>query len=108
MVPAYSFVLIANEIFRRYIDPSVTITFLDDTAFIAFESPKTPKALDILKIRAIFEDSKISEVYDFDRSYRFNPYMRLKACMGNDAEIEIHDKIMFRLVFKLKQKGGTT
>jgi hypothetical protein len=103
-VPAYSLLLIADDIFRRFIDPSVTVTFLDDTAYISFESPKTPKSADMLKLRAIFEDSNISEAYDFSRSYRFNPYMRLKACLGNGADIEIIDRNMFRLIFKLTQE----
>ena len=108
IVPAYSLLLIADDVFRRYIDPSLTVTSLDDTAYITFESPKTPKVKDMLKLRAIFEDSNISEVYDFNRSYRFNPYMRLKACLGSDANIEITDRNMFRLTLKLTRQGGTT
>ena len=108
LVPAYSLLLIEDDVFRRFLDPSVSITFQEDTAFVTFESVKTPKASDILKLRAIFEDSNISEVYDFNRSYRFNPYMRLKACLGDDAGIEVNDRNMFRLTFKLKRQGGTT
>ena len=105
-IPVYSLALIADDVFRRYIDPSVTITIADGTARITFESPKAPKQLDSLKLRAIFEDSNVSEVYDFNRSYRFNPYMRLKSCLGDRADIEIIDKNMFKFTLKITQQGG--
>ena len=106
-VPAYTIVLIGEDIFRRFIDPSVTITVDGTAAHITFESPVKPKSTDSLKFRAIFEDSNISEVYDFDRSYRFNPYLRLKACQGSGVDIELNDKIHFKFVIILTQQGGT-
>ena len=106
-VPAYTIVLIGVDVFRRFIDPSVTVTVDGTVARISFDSPVKPKSTDSLKFRAIFEDNNVSEVYDFDRNYRFNPYLRLKACQGSGVDIELNDKNHFRLVIKLTQQGGT-
>jgi hypothetical protein len=109
LVPAYSLVLIADGIFQRFIDPTVRILQSDEeTVCVTFESPVQPKSTESLKLRAIFEDNNVSEVYDFTRNYRFNPYMRLKACLGDSADIELTDKNLFRLVIKLKQQRGTS
>ena len=102
IVPAYSVVLVAYDIFKHYLEPSVTITCTEETVCIAFESPKTPRSHDILKFRAIFEDSNISEAYDFSRNNRFNPYLRLKAELGDRADVEIFDKNQFRMLFTIK------
>ena len=55
----------------------------------------------MLKLDAIFEDNDISHEYSFDRSYRFNPYMRLKHCLGDMIDLEITYRDRLRLVFTI-------
>ena len=75
----------------------------EDTAVISFESSDVPSKDDILKLSAIFEDNDISDEYSFDRNYRFNPYLRLKHCLGDRVEFEIPFRDRFRLVFTIKK-----
>ena len=101
--PAYSFALIAADVFKHYEDVSSNITVIEDTAVISFESSDVPSKDDILKLSAIFEDNDISDEYSFDRNYRFNPYLRLKHCLGDRVEFEIPFRDRFRLVFTIKK-----
>lgn len=102
-VPAYSFALIAADVFKHYEDVSSNIIVTEDTAVISFESSDIPVKEDVLKLSAIFEDGDISDEYSFDRNYRFNPYLRLKHCLGDNVEFEIPFRDRFRLVFTIKK-----
>ena len=101
-VPAYSFALIAADIFCHYNGVSSNILVTENTAVISFESNESLSNEDLLKFSAIFEDGDISVDYSFDRSYRYNPYLRLKHCLGNRIELEIPFRDRLRLVFTLK------
>ncbi|MCR4640233.1 hypothetical protein [Ruminococcus sp.] len=102
-VPAYSFALIAADIFKHYNDVSSNILVTEDTAVISFESSDMPSTDDMLKLSAIFEDGNISDEYNFNRHYRFNPYLRLKHCLGERVGFEIPFRDRFRFVFTLKK-----
>ena len=107
-VPAYSFVLVARDIFTNYKDVTVNITSSENEAEITFESDNMISSSDKLKLNAIFEDDNISSEYCFDKYYRFNPYLRIKHCLKSNVEIEINSKdhlmIMFR-IHSIKEKG---
>ena len=105
-VPAYSLVLVAEDAFRELGTYSVEISENADKAEIKFEGEKAPRSTDVLKLSAIFEDENVSSEYAFDRSYRFNPYIRLKHCLGNNAELEINGKNKLSLVIKIKKEKG--
>ncbi|MDO4862979.1 MAG: hypothetical protein Q4A05_02315 [Ruminococcus sp.] len=102
-VPAYSLVLIAGDAFRELGADSVTVAVTGDRAEIRFEGEKSPRSTDVLKLCAIFEDDSVSSEYAFDRSYRFNPYLRLRHCLGSRAELEINGKNRLRLVIRIKR-----
>ena len=101
-VPAYSFALIAADVFKHYNNVSSNILVTEKTAVISFESSDVPSKDDVLKLSAIFEDSDISDEYSFNRNYRFNPYLRLKHCLGGRVELEIPFRDRLRLVFTIK------
>lgn len=102
-VPAYSFVLISEDFFRNFNGSSVDISVTDNSAAITFESSSAADQGDILKLRAIFEDNNISNEYSFDKNYRFNPYLRIKHCLGSSIDLEIIDDDKLRLIFTLKE-----
>ena len=101
-VPAYSLVLIANDAFRELGAERVTISSSGDIAEIKFEGKSAPKSTDILKLSAIFEDDVVSSEYSFDRSYRFNPYLRLRHCLGKYSELEINGKNKLIFIIRIR------
>lgn len=101
-VPAYSFALIADDIYNHYGDVSANFLVTENTAVISFESSDPLLNEDMLKFNAIFEYGEVAEDYCFNRSYRFNPYLRLKQCLGNRIELEIPYTDKLRLVFTIK------
>lgn len=104
IVPAYSIVLIADDILRTYGTSSVELSQKDDMAMISFTSDKTVKPSDTLRLHAIFEEYDISDDYTFDRNSRYNPYLRFRHCLGSYGDAEISDKEKFTLVLKIKEK----
>lgn len=106
MVPAYSFALIAEDLFNHFDDVSSNILVSGNTAVLSFESSEAPPSDFLLKLDAIFEDNDISHEYSFDRSYRFNPYMRLKHCLGDMIDLEITYRDRLRLVFTVSADTG--
>lgn len=101
-IPAYSFALIADDIFNHYNDVSANFLVTENTAVISFESSETISNEDMLKFNAIFEEGEVCDDYSFNRNYRFNPYLRLKQCLGHRIELEIPFKDRLRLVFTIK------
>ncbi len=102
LIPAYSLLLIADDIFRTFSNVSINLHRRDDQAFISFLSDTAPKSSDTLKFHAIFEENGISDEYSFDRSSRINPYLRLKHCLGSSVDAEIKDKDSFKVTFRIK------
>ena len=105
-VPAYSLVLIAGDAFRELGADSVELKVTDEKVEIRFGGEKTPKSTDVLKLSAIFEEESVSGEYKFDRSYRFNPYIRLRHCLGSRAELTINGKNKLELVIVLRREKG--
>ena len=101
-VPAYSILLIADDIFRTFSGISIELNNQGQEALISFVSDIAPKSADTLKLHAIFEENGISDEYSFDRSSRINPYLRLKHCLGENADAEIKDRDSLRITFKIK------
>lgn len=100
-VPVYSLVLMAEDIARHYGGVLVNISMENDAVRILFEGAKIPKNQDILHLLAIFEDGDISDVYDFEKNSRFNPYLRMQNTLGDRADVTIAQKQTFRMVLKL-------
>ena len=105
-VPAYSLVLIAGDVFRELGADSLELKVIDDRVEIRFRGEKTPSSTDVLKLSAIFEEESVSGEYKFDRSYRFNPYIRLRHCLGSRAELSVNGKNQLELVITLKKEKG--
>lgn len=102
-VPAYALMLIARDAFEKLGADSVEITVSDDRAEIRFDGENAPKSTDVLKLSAIFEDDSVSGEYTFDRNYRFNPYLRLRHCLGSSAELDISGRNKLRLVIIIRR-----
>jgi hypothetical protein len=100
-VPAYAFALIAADAFANFKCEAVGIYVHSPKAAVVFMGRYIPNQAELLKLRAIFEDVSVSKEYAFDRNYRYNPYLRLKHCMGASVNIEINEKNKFRLAFIL-------
>ncbi len=100
-VPAYAFALIAADAFTNFKCEAVGIYVHSPKAAVVFMGRYIPNQAELLKLRAIFEDVSVSKEYAFDRNYRYNPYLRLKHCMGASVNIEINEKNKFRLAFIL-------
>lgn len=104
LVPAYSLVLIAEDIFEHFNCGAVDVSAEGSTAEIRFTGDRAPRSTDVLKLHAIFEGDVVCDDYNFDRNYRFNPYLRLKHCLGSNADIAIISKnkpsITFRITFQ--------
>lgn len=102
LVPAYCFVLIAKDVFERFSGESVNVSVAGDIATISFISSTPPKTADVLRLSAIFEDDSVTSAYSFDRKNNFNPYLRLKHCLGSHVDMEIYDKNRLKLTFIIK------
>ena len=100
-VPAYSLVLIAEDIFSHMNGDSVEVSAADNSAEIRFSVDKPPRSTDALKLHAIFEGDVVCDDYTFDRNNRFNPYLRLKHCLGSNVDITINSKNKFSLTFMI-------
>jgi hypothetical protein len=108
MIPALSFVLIAEDIIKNYSDILIDIKASAKEAVVTFESGSVLNPTDKLKLNAIFEDEDISSEYSFDKSYRYNPYLRIKHCLGSSVDITMNDKNNMRITFIIrydKEKG---
>ena len=101
-IPAYSLVLIGEDIFTHYGSCSAKIVSAENGIRLEFNCEKTARSTDTLKFSAIFEEGGIAEEYSFDRSYRFNPYFRLKHCLGSSVDAEVKNKKNFFIALTLK------
>lgn len=106
IIPAYSLVLIAEDIFSNFDGRTAKLTVEDGIAIIKFESEKTVTSSETLKLYAIFEDADVTSEYSFDRSNRFNPYLRIRHCLGNSVEMVINEKNNFKIMFKIRMEKG--
>jgi len=102
-VPAYSLVLITADVFRHMDADSVSVSYTDGTAEIVFEGVKAPKSTDVIKLSAIFEEDCVSGDYSFGRYQRFNPYLRLRHCLGEKTDISISSRNKLRFVITIKK-----
>lgn len=100
-VPAYTFVLIAEDIFEHFGGETVEVSVSNNTATIKFAGDRAPRSSDILKLHAIFEGDVVCDDYAFDRNYRFNPYLRLKHCLGSGVDIAINSKNKLNIIFTI-------
>ncbi|MBQ1463688.1 MAG: hypothetical protein IIZ18_02660 [Ruminococcus sp.] len=55
----------------------------------------------LLRLNAIFEDSRISEEYDFSKGSRFNPFLRLKYCCGDSVSLTAISSECTDIIIKL-------
>lgn len=108
IIPAYSLVLISDDIFNEFNGESVEINASEKEAVITFKGSRKPRSADSLKLLAVFEDENVSSEYSFAKNYRFNPYLRIRHCLGRNIDMDISSdngmNITFRIYFK-KEKG---
>ena len=107
LVPAYSLVLLAEDFFQHFGADTIEVSAEDDSAVIVFRSDKRPRSTDILKLNAVFEEDEVSNDYSFDRNYRFNPYLRIKHCLGSNISLIINDKNKFNVIFTISFNSGS-
>ncbi len=102
-IPACVLALIADDVFSHYSICTLRVTAVRGVVTALFESPDDPEHSAILKLRAIFEENTVADEYAFATDYRFNPYLRLKHCMGGNAEISFYDNshINFSITLRL-------
>ena len=107
-IPAYSLVLIAADAFSSFGATACTVKCDGTKTVVTFEGDKPLKSAAALRLRAIFEGEGISEEYSFERVNRYNPYLRLKHCLGKKADAEVSGKNSMKLVITIdlkKEKG---
>lgn len=104
LVPAYSIVLIADDIIKTYRASSIELSCDNDTALISFYSDTVPKSSETLRLHAIFEEDSVSNDYAFDRNNRYNPYLRFRHCLGADGDAEISEKEKLTITLKIRYK----
>lgn len=100
-VPAYSIALAAEWVFAHQGGVSANVTAEDGIVRVSFLTTKAPRTTEVLKLRAIFEDSGISEAYSFERDAQYNAFLRLKHCMGDAVDADVSSKGSFGLTLKL-------
>jgi hypothetical protein len=105
-VPAYSLVLVLADLFTNYGGLSLKVRGSEKAAEIIFTGKSPVNSFDWLKINAIFEDSDISGVYAFNRNNRYNPYYRLKHCLGNSADVVFDKSDDHKVIFKIYSEKG--
>ncbi|MBR1823344.1 MAG: hypothetical protein IJ779_03805 [Ruminococcus sp.] len=103
MIPAYSLTLIADDFFSNFSGESAAVSVSDEAAEITFTSSVIPRSSETLKLHAIFEDANVSSEYSFDRSNRFNPYIRIRHCLGSRVDMIINEKDNFTVTFRIKK-----
>ncbi len=102
MVPAYSLVLLADQLFHSEGNPKITLRSPGNRIELVYENDVRPSAARILKLQAIFEDANISDEYSFNRRSIYNPYYRIKHCFGDDAVAEISNKSGFQMTISIQ------
>lgn len=109
-IPACGLALIADDVFSNYSICTLRVTAVGGVVTAVFESPDSPEHASILKLRAIFEENTVADEYAFETDYRFNPYIRLKHCMGGNAELSFLDnsRIHYTLTLRLSTERRTS
>lgn len=101
IVPAYSLVLIAEDFFQYLSGDSVQVDVEDNKAVIIFRSEKRPRSTDVIKLNAIFEEEVVADDYSFDRDNRFNPYLRIRHCLGGNVSLRLNGKNRLDIIFTI-------
>ncbi|HRR76170.1 MAG: cache domain-containing protein [Ruminococcus sp.] len=101
-IPAYSLVLLTENIFTELGGDSVEITASEKGAVITFEGSRKLRSTDTLKLLAIFEDESVTSEYSFDKNYRYNPYLRIRHCLGGRIDMDISTSSGMRITFRIK------
>ena len=101
-VPAYSLVLITESIFTEFGGDSVEIITSEKGAVITFEGSRKLRSAETLKLLAIFEDETVTSEYSFDKNYRYNPYLRIRHCLGSRIDMDISTGSGMRITFRIK------
>lgn len=100
-VPAYSLMLIADDLISPDTKTSVKAFDNENGVSISFHTDKIQESSKVLKINAVFEDGGITDEYSFRHNYTYNPYIRLKHCLGSNTEAEITNRNGFTLVINI-------
>ena len=108
IIPAYSLLLITDDMFNEFDSESVKINASDEEAVITFKGGRKPRSVDSLKLLAVFEDENVSSEYSFANNYRFNPYIRIRHCLGRNIDMDINAENGMRITFTIycKQEKG--
>ena len=99
-IPAYSVSLIADNIFTAYGIEKIKISNNGDNTVFSFTSSNNFAPLFKLKLNAIFEENEVIGDYSFSHFSDYNPYLRLKHCMGERAGIKVEDNLIEITVYK--------
>lgn len=100
-VPAYSIMLIADNLLRLEGNPSLSLECEGNRVILYYENDVKPSPMRILKLNAIFEKADISNEYSFKHKNIYNPYLRLKYLFGDNATLEMETQNGFKLTITL-------
>lgn len=103
-VPAYSLALIADELISSDGKTSVKAFHNENGISISFHKDKIQESSKVLKINAVFEDDNITDEYSFRHNYTYNPYLRLKHCLGSKVGAEITNRNEFTLIININSE----
>ena len=93
--------LIADDLISPDTKTSVKAFDNENGVSISFHTDKIQESSKVLKINAVFEDGGITDEYSFRHNYTYNPYIRLKHCLGSNTEAEITNRNGFTLVINI-------
>lgn len=105
-VPAYSLMLLADQLFHSEGRPSVTLSSAGNRVNLIYDNDVRPSSARILKLQAIFEDANVTDEYSFNRRNVYNPYLRLKHCFGDRASVEMASKTGFQMTISILINAG--
>ena len=103
-VPSYSLTLIADDLISSDGKTSVKAFHNKNGISILFHKDKIQESAKVLKINAVFEDDNITDEYSFRHNYTYNPYLRLKHCLGSKVEAEIKNRNEFTLIININSE----
>ncbi len=103
-VPVYSLTLIADDLISSDGKTSVKAFRNKNGISVLFHKDKIQESSKVLKINAVFEDDNITDEYSFRHNYTYNPYLRLKHCMGSKVETEITNRNEFTLIININSE----
>ena len=86
-VPGMALALAADALCSYKGSDSISIKLIGGVLEMVYHCSEILSKSTLLRLNAIFEDSRISEEYDFSKGNSFNPFLRLKYCCGDSASI---------------------